>query len=70
MPKPISRREFIRRFQALIWDGPYSGGKHSFMCQGPLKVRLPNPHGCDIDWSLTKRILQQAAISTARWDSL
>ena len=70
MPKPISRRELIRRFQALGWDGPYSGGRHSFMCKGRLKVRIPNPHSGDIDWSLTKRILQQAAIPTSAWDSL
>lgn len=68
MPKPISRRELIRKFQALSWSGPYSGGKHSFMCKGPLKVRIPNVHGGDIDWSLTKRILQQAGISVEEWE--
>ena len=51
MPKPISRRELIRKFQALGWDGPFSGGKHSFMIKGAHKVRIPNPHGGDIDWS-------------------
>ena len=69
MPKPISRREMLRRFSKLGWDGPYSGGKHSFLCKGRNRVRVPNPHGGDIDWSLMKRILQQAAIPTEEWEN-
>lgn len=71
MPKPISRREFIRRLKLLGWDGPYGGGKHMNMvnAQGrPLPI--PNPHGGDIDWSLTKRILQQAGIDPKEWDKI
>jgi hypothetical protein len=68
MPKAIPRRELLRRFKALGWEGPYSGGKHSFMCKGALKVRVPNPHGSDVDWSLTKRILQQAGITADEWE--
>ncbi len=67
MPKPISRHELIRKFRALGWGGPFSGGKHSFMAKGAHKVRIPNPHGGDIDWSLMKRILQQATIDSADW---
>jgi len=63
MPKPIKHREFIRRFQQLGWEGPFSGGNHQFMVKGPLKVRMPNPHrNREIDWSLAQRILKQAAI--------
>lgn len=69
MPKPVARRELLRRFRALGWDGPYSGGRHSFMCKGSLKVRIPNSHGGDIDWSLMKRILQQAGISVDAWEN-
>jgi predicted RNA binding protein YcfA (HicA-like mRNA interferase family) len=68
MPKPISRREIIRRFKALGWEGPCAGGNHAFMVRGQLKVRVPNPHGADIDWSLMKRILQQADVSSDDWD--
>jgi hypothetical protein len=68
MPKPVSRRELIRKFKTMGWDGPYSGGKHSFLCKGSMNVRVPNPHGADIDWSLTKRILQQAGIAVEDWD--
>jgi predicted RNA binding protein YcfA (HicA-like mRNA interferase family) len=68
MSKPISRRELIRRFRALGWDGPYAGGKHAFMVKGSLRVRIPNPHAGDIDWSLAKRILQQAQIVVEDWE--
>ncbi|MEI6210785.1 MAG: type II toxin-antitoxin system HicA family toxin [bacterium] len=59
----------LRRFKALGWDGPYSGGNHLFMRKGSLIVHLPNPHGNDIDWSLMKRILVQAGITPDHWDS-
>jgi hypothetical protein len=31
MPKPIKRRELIRRFRALGWSGPYPGHRHMAM---------------------------------------
>jgi hypothetical protein len=34
------------------------------------RVTIPNPHGGDIDWSLTKRILAQAGIDPAEWNKL
>jgi len=37
--------------------------------QGRL-IPIPNPHGGDIDCSLTKRILQQASIDPKEWDKL
>jgi predicted RNA binding protein YcfA (HicA-like mRNA interferase family) len=69
MPKPISRREILRRFKTLGWSGPYAGGNHMFMRKDNLIVRIPNPHGNDIDWSLMKRILAQADITTGQWDA-
>ena len=30
---------------------------------------IPNPHGSDIDWSLTKRIIEQAGISKEEWEA-
>ena len=44
MPGSIPRRELLRKFRALGFEGPYSGGKHQFMIRGPSKVRIPNPH--------------------------
>ena len=70
MPKPISRREILRRFKALGWDGPYSGGNHLFMRNGRTTVRIPNPLGSEIDWSLMKRILAQAGIAVEQWESI
>ena len=68
MPKPISRREFIAGFRKLGWTGPEPGKRHSMMRKGEHTVPIPNPHQSDIDWSLTKRILQQANISQEEWD--
>lgn len=69
MPKPISRRDLIRRFRELGWAGPYPRGKHMGMGHPDgRRVTIPNPHGGDIDWSLTKRILQQAGIDPQDWD--
>ena len=70
MPKPVSRRELVRRLRVLGWAGPFPGGRHESMRHPltSLKVPLPNPHSGDIDWSLTKRILQQAGISREQWE--
>jgi len=70
MPKPISRREMIRRLRELGWIGPFPGGKHPIMQKNDQTVHIPNPHGNDIDWSLTKRILKQAKIEVDDWDRL
>jgi len=68
MADPISRRELIRRFRSLGFTGPISGGRHQFMQEGTLKVRIPNPHGGDtIDGPLVKEILSQASIGLDRW---
>jgi len=70
MVASVSRRELIRRFRALGFAGPISGGRHQFMKRGALKVRIPNPHkGGTIDGSLVKEVLRQAGIGTAEWDS-
>lgn len=33
-------------------------------------ITLPNPHKGDIDWSLTKRIIEQAGITPEEWEQL
>lgn len=66
---PISRRELIKRFKDLGFEGPYSGGRHQFMIKGTLKVRIPNPHKSeDISDSLLQEILRQAGISKTEFD--
>jgi len=66
----ISRKELIRKFRALGYGGPFSGGKHQFMVKGKQKIRIPNPHMSDIGVSLLKEILRQAGISSQDWDSV
>ena len=66
----VSRRDLIRKFRALGYAGPFSGGKHQFMKRGRKKIRIPNPHGkADINVSLLKEILKQAGIKDSEWDA-
>jgi hypothetical protein len=37
MSRTLSRRELIRRFRALGYKGPFSGGRHQFMVRGEKK---------------------------------
>jgi predicted RNA binding protein YcfA (HicA-like mRNA interferase family) len=69
MAATLSRKELIRKFRALGYSGPFSGGKHQFMIKGSQKIRIPNPHGGDISVSLVKEILRQAGISSLEWDN-
>jgi len=67
----ISRKELIRKFKALGYTGPFSGGKHQFMIKGRKKIRIPNPHGSkNIHISLVKEILRQAGIKKDEWDKV
>jgi len=66
---PISRRKLIRRFRELEFSGPFSGGRHSFMSKGDLKIRIPNPHkSADISDALFHEILRQAGIAKKEWE--
>lgn len=38
------------------------------MMSGQKKVTIPNPHRGDLDWSLVKSLLQQAAIDPDEWN--
>jgi len=65
--RPINRRELIRRLRSFGFEGPFSGGRHSFMRKGQLKLRVPNPHEGDISIPLLKEILRQAGITEENW---
>ena len=67
MVAALSRKDLIRKFRALAYSGPFSGGKHQFMIRGSHKIRIPNPHAGDISDSLLKEILRQAGISSQEW---
>jgi hypothetical protein len=66
--KPLSRRELIRKFRRLGFDGPISGGRHPYMEKGPLKVHITGEHQGDVTVALQKEILSHAGISTEEWD--
>ena len=69
MLSSVSRRNLIRKFRALGYEGPFSGGKHQFMKRGRKKIRIPNPHGnAEISVSLLKEIIKQAGIDDSEWD--
>ncbi len=70
MPKPIKWRELVRRLRALGWSPPEGGSRHPVMWKEGHKIVIPNPHKGDVDWSLTKRILDQAGISPEEWERL
>ena len=69
MPKipPCSRKELIRKLRSLGFEGPFAGGKHSYMKKGNFRLTIPNPHGGYIDSVLIKEILKQADISPLEW---
>ena len=71
MPKlgPISRRDFLRRMNALGFQGPFSGGKHQYLVRGQIRLPVPNPHAGDIGTGLLKRILNEANVSRVEWDN-
>ena len=70
MVAALSRKDLIRKFRALGYSGPFSGGKHQFMIKGSQKIRIPNPHVGDMSASLVKEILRQAGISSQEWDNV
>ena len=35
---PISRKDFIRFLKSAGFEGPFAGGKHSFMIKGSIAV--------------------------------
>ncbi len=67
---PIKQRDLVHYLRRLGFEGPYSGGKHQFMVKEQLVLRIPNPHRADIGESLLLRILKQAGVSRADWETL
>ena len=65
---PVRRDVLVRCLRKCGFDGPYSGGKHSFMLKGDLTLTIPNPHKKDIDKEFLARILRQAGISIEEWE--
>ena len=68
LPRVTSRRTLIKKLRRLGFNGPVSGGRHSFMQKGALKVRIPNEHSEDIRVSLLSEILRHAGIDEHEWN--
>jgi predicted RNA binding protein YcfA (HicA-like mRNA interferase family) len=49
MPKPLKRRELIRRLRLFGWEGEYQDGKHPFLVKAGIRLTIPNPHSGDLD---------------------
>lgn len=45
---PVKRKDLVRYLKQCGFEGPYSGGKHQFMIDGEITIRVPNPHQGDI----------------------
>ena len=67
---PTKRKDLIRYFKELGFDGPYSGKRHQFMVRDDITVWLPNPHEGDIGRDFLARILRQAGIARDEWEAL
>ena len=67
---PISRKRLVRCLHTIGFEGPYAGGKHSFMVRSGLVLTIPNPHKGDIGRELLARILRQAGITRRQWERL
>lgn len=71
MPRfgPISRKDLIRAFRFLGFEGPFARGSHEHMRKGEVTIFIPNPHGRDISGDLLAKLLRHAGISRAEWES-
>jgi predicted RNA binding protein YcfA (HicA-like mRNA interferase family) len=64
---PVTRKILVKRLKKFGFEGPFSGGKHSFMSKDELVLAIPNPHKDRISVALLQRILKQAHISREEW---
>ncbi|MBW4421978.1 MAG: type II toxin-antitoxin system HicA family toxin [Myxacorys californica WJT36-NPBG1] len=69
MPRltPVNRKNLVKRFRELGFEGPYAGGKHPQMLRDDVTVIIPNPHEGDISVGLLSRLLRQAGVSREEW---
>ena len=67
---PIKRKDLITYLRVLGFEPPVWGGDHQYMRGRGIKVRIPNPHGEDINRGLLRRILTEAGIERREWESL
>jgi predicted RNA binding protein YcfA (HicA-like mRNA interferase family) len=72
--RPIKRREFIRKLQALGFKGPCSGTRHQFMIFGQHRQTIPT--NSEYSVPQLRMLIRQIESITAHpmslneWDSL
>lgn len=64
---PVNWTKFVQRLNKLGFNGPYRGGKCSYMVKEDLVLTIPNPHKKEIGLDLLSRILKQAGITKKEW---
>ena len=69
MPKPLSRREFVRKLRQLGFNGPWSGKRHEYMERNKVIALLPNPHGKDFSVGFIKEMLKQIGLTNEEFDA-
>jgi len=70
MPKPVSRRELIRKLRKIEFVGPFQGGRHQFMKRHGKKMVIPNPHGRDLGSIILSQIIRELNISAKEFENL
>ena len=70
MPRPLSRRELIRKLKGLSFEGPFLATKHQYMLKGSHKIFIPNPHGKDIGVPIIRNIINQIGIDLKGWEEV
>lgn len=70
MPKPISRRELIRRLRKFGFVGPFVGGRHQFMERDRRRISIPNSHGKEIGSALLGEILHEIGVTSEEFENL
>ena len=70
MPRPISRKELVRKLKAIGFTGPFSGGKHEFMKRELFRIVVPNPHRGDIGRALLSQIIKDVNITPKEFENL
>ena len=68
--KPCKRQVLIRKLRKFGFEGPYPGGKHSWMEKEHIRLIIPNPHKGDIGENLLKQILKEIGIDRTKWEEV
>lgn len=66
--KTITRKEFVRKFRALGFEGPKKSGAYLFMRRGAIYLRLPEAEILQVSIGLQQALLKQLEIDLPVWE--